>query len=126
MKKSLLIVAHGSRRTESNEEVMLIAKKLSAITASDFSDVSYGFLELAEPSIPDAIIQCINSGADSVTILPYFLSAGRHVTIDIPNEVLKVQKQYPEFPLIVTPYLGAAEGLLDVISKIALSAESVG
>ncbi|MFV1984506.1 MAG: sirohydrochlorin chelatase [Thiohalomonadales bacterium] len=122
MKKSLVIVAHGSRRSESNEELMLIAKKLAALTDTGFSDIRYGFLELAEPSIPDAIIQCINSGAESVTILPYFLSAGRHVTVDIPNEVLKVQKQYPEFPLIITPYLGAAEGLLNVIADIALLA----
>jgi len=124
MQKSLVIVAHGSRRTESNEEVMLIAKKLATLTTSDFFNVSCGFLELAEPSIPDAIIHCIKDGAKSVTILPYFLSAGRHVTIDIPNEVLKVQKQYPDFPLIITPYLGAAEGLIDVIAKIALTAES--
>lgn len=124
MKKSLVIVAHGSRRTESNEELMLIAKKLIALTAADFSDVTYGFLELAEPSIPDAIIQCINSGAESVTILPYFLSAGRHVTVDIPNEVLKVQKQYPQSSLIITPYLGAAESLLEVITSIALTASN--
>jgi len=120
MKKSLVIVAHGSRRSESNEELMLIAKKLAALTDSGFSNVGYGFLELAEPSIPDAIIECINTGTESVTILPYFLSAGRHVTIDIPNEVSKVQKQYPEFPLIITPYLGSAEGLLNVIADIAL------
>ncbi len=121
MKKSLVVVAHGSRRTESNEELISIAKNLAALTASGFSEVRYGFLELAEPSIPDAIINCIQSGAESVTILPYFLSAGRHVTVDIPNEVLKVQKQYPNCPLIITPYLGAENGLLSVIAKIALS-----
>ena len=121
IKKSLVIVAHGSRRAESNKELVVIAKKLSAITESDFSDVRYGFLELAEPSIPEAIIQCIQSGAESVTIQPYFLSAGRHVTIDIPNEILKVQEQYPQCELIITPYLGAAEGLIDVIAKIALT-----
>lgn len=123
MKKSLIIVAHGSRRAESNEEVELIAKKLLALTKSDFSDVRYGFLELAEPSIPDAIIQGIQSGAESVTILPYFLSAGRHVTVDIPNEVLTVQKQYPQCPIIIAPYLGASENLLQVIATMALSAK---
>ncbi len=123
-KKSLVIVAHGSRRTESNEEVEIIAKKLSGLVAFGFSDIRYGFLELAEPSIPDAIIQSIEAGADTVIILPYFLSAGRHVTVDIPNEVQKVQDQYPDLTLIISPYLGSADGLLEVISKIALSAES--
>ncbi len=121
MNKFLVIVAHGSRRTESNEELMLIAKKLSTLTSSGFSEIHYGFLELAEPSIPEAILQCINSGADSVVILPYFLSAGRHVTVDIPNEVSKVQQQYPNIPLVLTPYLGSADALIDVITKIALS-----
>ena len=122
-KKSLVVVAHGSRRSESNAEVKTIANKLSDLMASGFSDIRYGFLELAEPSIPDAIIQSIEAGAETVIILPYFLSAGRHVTVDIPNEVQKVQDQYPDLPLIILPYLGSADGLLQVISKIALSAE---
>ncbi len=121
MKKSLIVVAHGSRRKESNDELIAIAKKLSASMISDFSDVHYGFLELAEPSIPDAITQCIHSGAESVTVLPYFLSAGRHVTIDIPNEVLKVQQLYPKCSIVITPYLGAADGLIDVIARVALT-----
>jgi sirohydrochlorin ferrochelatase len=124
MNKSLIIVAHGSRRTESNDELMLIAKKLSTLTKSGFSEVRYGFLELAEPSIPDAILQCISAGADSVTVMPYFLSAGRHVTADIPSEVLKVQMQYPDIPIVISPYLGSAESLIDVIATIALSTES--
>ncbi len=124
MKKSLVVVAHGSRRKESNEELIAIAKKLSASMAGDFSDVHYGFLELAEPSIPDAITQCINSGAESVTVLPYFLSAGRHVTLDIPNEILKVQQLYPDCSIFITPYLGAANGLIDVIAEIALTNSS--
>ncbi|VAW94617.1 Sirohydrochlorin cobaltochelatase [hydrothermal vent metagenome] len=124
MKKSLVVVAHGSRRKESNEELITIAKKLSASTASGFSDVYYGFLELAEPSIPDAITQCINSGAQSVTVLPYFLSAGRHVTVDIPNEVLKVQQLHPECSIVITSYLGAADDLIDVIANIALTNSS--
>ncbi len=124
MNKSLVIVAHGSRRTESNEELVTIANTLSPLMASGFSDVGYGFLELAEPSIPDAIINAIKTGADTVIILPYFLSAGRHVTVDIPNEVLKVQEQYPDKSLVIAPYLGSADGLLDVIEKIALSTAS--
>jgi len=121
IKKSLVVVAHGSRRTESNEELIVIAKKLSALTDSDFSEVHYGFLELAEPTIPDAIISCIQSGAESVTVLPYFLSAGRHVTVDIPNEVSKVQQQYPKCQLTIAPYLGAAPDLIGVIAKVALN-----
>jgi len=124
MKKSLVIVAHGSRRTESNDELISIAKNLSALSGFGYSEVHYGFLELAEPSIPDAIINCIQSGANEVIILPYFLSAGRHVTVDIPNEVAKVQQQYPDCELHITPYLGAAKELLDVIANIATSARS--
>ena len=48
-----------------------------------------GFLELAEPSIPDGIQRCIDAGATEVVVVPYFLSAGRHVSEDIPAEVEK-------------------------------------
>ena len=117
--KALVIVAHGSRRQESNQEIQLLAKNLSDKGVTGFSLIQYGFLELAEPSIPEAIIQCIKNGAAEVTVLPYFLSAGRHVVTDIPEEVAKAQQVYPDTPIHITPYLGAAEELLSVMARLA-------
>ena len=55
MNRALLIVAHGSRRKESNIEVIQLAARIRTKNRS-FSDVNAAFLELAKPSISDAIL----------------------------------------------------------------------
>jgi sirohydrochlorin ferrochelatase len=115
--RSLIIIAHGSRRAESNNEVRALAEQLSTFT-QEFEQVTAAFLELAEPSIPDGIEQCVQQGADDIVILPYFLSAGRHVAEDIPALVKSKQEQYSALKITVLPYLGAAADLPALILKL--------
>lgn len=117
--KSLLLVAHGSRREASNEEVRELARRLASRAQPAFSDVSAAFLELAEPSIPDGIVRAVDNGADQVVVLPYFLSAGRHVVTDIPEEVQKAQSARPDADIRTVSYLGSAEAVLDVLLELA-------
>ena len=70
--KGLLLVAHGSRREASNEEIRALTKILASRAGDQFIDIRCAFLELAEPSIPDGIGLCVDAGADEVIVLPYF------------------------------------------------------
>jgi len=117
--KSLLLVAHGSRRAESNTEVAVVAKSLSDKVKSKYAQTSYAFLELAEPSIPEGIDELIKNGATEVTILPYFLSAGRHVHKDVPEIIDLKQQQYNDVTLRIAPYIGEAAEMIDVLVAIA-------
>ena len=72
----LILVAHGSRRKESNLEVDSLSKKMLKFNSNQFDKVIPAFLEFASPSIPEAIKKCSEMGAQRVTVLPYFLSAG--------------------------------------------------
>jgi len=114
-KRALLIVAHGSRRVASNDEVRQLAEVISAKAGIRFMLVEPAFLELAIPSIPDGIENCIQAGANEVVVLPYFLSAGRHVAQDIPAEVDIKRKQYPQIPISIAAYLGSDEGVVDLM-----------
>ena len=116
---SLLIVAHGSRREASNNEIRALARGVHGEPDNRYGMVECAFLELAEPSIPDAVRQCIERGATRVTVLPYFLSAGRHVVSDIPAEVSRVAGDYPDIPIRILPYLGAAGALTEFILQQA-------
>ena len=117
--KSLLVVAHGSRRQESNSEVRQIAGQLRRLE-SQFDRIDCAFLELAEPSIPDGLRQLIEAGADHVVVLPCFLSAGRHVMTDIPDEIDIVRKQYPAVVINLAPYLGMAPGITNLLMSQAV------
>jgi len=119
--RALLVVAHGSRREQSNEEVRKITSQIKGHTANVYGHVKCAFLELAEPSIPDGIEQCIAAGAQEVVVLPYFLSAGRHVATDIPAEVAGKQKAHPGVSIIIAPYLGAAEGIVELMLTLSRS-----
>jgi len=117
--KALLIIAHGSRREASNDEVRRLVFDLKARAGDDgFESVSCAFLELAEPSIPDAVDACVSDGATEITVLPYFLSAGRHVVEDIPAELDIGRRRHPDVTLRVLPYVGAESGMRDLILEM--------
>jgi sirohydrochlorin ferrochelatase len=117
--KCLLLVAHGSRRSASNDEIRKLATKLSARAAGSFDEVSCAFLEIAQPSIQEGIQQLIDRGAHEVVVLPYFLSAGRHVAEDIPREVRAKQAEHPGVAVRIAPYLGAAEHVPELLLALA-------
>ena len=118
--KALLVVAHGSRRVESNNEVRALTGRLGAQAHGLYARVQCAFLELAEPSIPDGLRAAIREGATQVTVVPYFLSAGRHVVVDIPAEIEGVRKEYPDIEIVLAPYVGAAPGLTELLLQQAL------
>ena len=117
--KSLLLVAHGSRRTESNTEIASLTQRLAEKASGEFAVVEHAFLELAAPLIPDGIERCIAKGATSVSVVPYFLARGTHVADDIPAQVAIKQAEYPDMDIRITDYLGTSDELVDVLLKLA-------
>jgi sirohydrochlorin ferrochelatase len=117
----LLVVAHGSRRDESNLEVGELIARLRT-NCSLFSGIDYAFLEIARPSIHEALRQQIAQGADEIIVMPYFLSAGRHVVADIPEQVEQIRAETPTINIKIAPYLGASNRIDDLVIHQALSA----
>jgi len=116
------IQSDGSRRQASNDEVRELAKVLAQSTQGEFPIVECAFLELAEPLIPDGVSACVQKGAETVTVLPYFLSAGRHVVTDIPEELEKAQSQNPTTNIKTAPYLGSAQGISEILISLSKQA----
>jgi sirohydrochlorin ferrochelatase len=121
--KTMLVVAHGSRRAESNDEVRALARQLQE-QRGEFDSVDCAFLELADPSIPDGLRRAVAAGAREVVVVPYFLSAGRHVVKDIPEEVAVVRAEHPDIVITVAPYLGAAPELAGLLLRQARAGSS--
>jgi len=119
---ALLLIAHGSRRQASNDEVRTLTRNLEQHTDDEFSIIECAFLELAEPSIPDGVSECVQKGAETVTVLPYFLSAGRHVMTDIPGELQKAQSLHPQVSIKTAPYLGSAQGISEILIGLSKQA----
>lgn len=122
-KRALLIAAHGSRRPQSNDEIKHLANRVQQQVAANFDWVEHAFLELTEPSIESGIDRCVELGAQEVVVLPYFLSAGRHVAEDIPAIVQAKQAQYraQEIAIRLTNYLGASQIMPELVLETALA-----
>ena len=115
--KALVLVAHGSRRQASNDEVVALSKLIEEQMKSEYPIIEAGFLELAEPLIPNAIDQCVKQGATDVCVVPYFLSAGRHVQEDVPAEVDKARQMHPNTPMDVLPHIGGSAMMIELIKQ---------
>jgi len=81
MSSAVLLIAHGSRRQEANDDLVRLAALVRARLPMAIVEIAY--LELAEPTIPQGLAACRDRGATDIRMLPYFLSEGAHVTTDL-------------------------------------------
>jgi len=116
---SLLIIAHGSRRAASNDEVRQLADQVRAQAGKAYDDVETAFLELAEPSITEGLAALAVRGASEIVAFPYFLAAGTHVAQDIPEAIAEFSVTYPAVKVRLTPHLGASATLPAAILGVA-------
>jgi sirohydrochlorin ferrochelatase len=113
--RALLIVDHGSRRSEANDVLPELVAMLRR--ESEFTIVFHAHMELAEPSIDEAFDACVSAGAEEVIVHPYFLSPGRHSTHDIPRMVGEAAVKHPEVSYLVTEPLGLHPKIGEVIME---------
>jgi sirohydrochlorin ferrochelatase len=88
----VVLVAHGSRAPEANEAHIELVQ---SVREAAEVDVRPAFLELAEPSVPDAIDHAVDDGATRVLVQPHFLAPGNHTTRDIPELVAAARRRHP-------------------------------
>ncbi len=117
---ALIIVAHGSRKESSNAEVMELGTKVKPLVDAHYDVVKTAFLEFAKPSLEESIIASVKEGVTHIVILPYFLASGNHVTRDIPAVVEQMEIIYPEVKIELKEHLGSAEGMVSLLSSMAL------
>ena len=110
---AIILVDHGSRRPESNEQLLAVATAYQR--HSGVAIVEPAHMELAEPSIAQAFARCVERGAREVIVFPYFLAPGRHWTEDIPRLAAEAAAGFPGIRHTVTPPLGLHPLMLQVI-----------
>ena len=109
--EAVLVVGHGSRREEANEDVRQAAQRIRA--CGSFPLVVAAFLEIAHPTIAEGFAQLVELGAKHVIVHPYFLSPGRHTRGDIPGEVRAAADRYSTVTYKITEPLAAHRFVID-------------
>ena len=93
LKTGILVVGHGSRRHEANDDVRAAARAIAE--RGGFELVEPAFLEIEHPNIAESFARLVERGAREVVVHPYFLSPGRHTRGDIPVEVRSAAAEHP-------------------------------
>ncbi len=101
----VLVVGHGSRRAEANEDVREAARAIRE--RGGFLLVEPAFLEIEHPNIAEGFARLVQQGARDITVHPYFLSPGRHTRGDIPVEVSEAARRHPGITYRITEPLSA-------------------
>jgi len=119
LRTGIIIVDHGSRRTESNQMLEEVARLFAVRFGQKYDIVQPAHMELAEPSIATAYATCVNSGAKLVVVCPFFLGPGKHWTSDIPRLVAEAAMDHPGTRYHVAQTLGIDDLILDLLDKRA-------
>lgn len=121
MRRAILLVDHGSRRSDANDQLGAVAEALRARIPGGIVEIAH--MELAEPTVATGIARCIDAGAHTIIVHPYFLGPGRHTQESIPALVTAAALQHPGIEIRISEPLGLHEGLIDAVldrvSKLA-------
>jgi sirohydrochlorin ferrochelatase len=118
---ALLIVAHGSRRAHSNEALVELAAQVEALSGQP---ARCAFLQFGTPDLATALAELAQEAA-RITVVPLFLTAGKHLAEDIAPAVDRVRREHPGLAVTVSPHLGAWDGLPQAILALATQGEGM-
>ena len=102
--RTILIVGHGSRQPSANAsfEALVAAYR----RRHSQWNVVYGYIELAEPTLGDALARACAAAAGGVVLLPLFLFRAGHVKNDVAEAVIHARQQFPGVSIQAADALG--------------------
>jgi sirohydrochlorin ferrochelatase len=113
----LLVMVHGTPRPVANNDMFTVIEQVKE--RGIFAHVEIGFMECNEPTIPEAIDNCVATGATQIVAVPYFVHAGTHVCQDLPELLREGQERYPSVSFALGNYIGLSENLTQLLIKRA-------
>ncbi len=120
MSTAVLLIAHGSPVPAANADLHQVVAAVKA--RGSYEIVEPAFLEGATPSIPEGIDRCVELGADSVLIMPYFLLLGKHVVRDLPAFVEEARERHPDVQFVIGQHLSGHDLVTEIVlERVAAS-----
>jgi len=108
---ALLLAAHGSQDEAAIRELEQLTVLVRALAPAGVA-VAAGCIELAAPSVPDALAGLIAGGATDVAVVPLMLFAAGHAKNDIPALLTRCRLDHPGVRLRYGRPLGLHPDLL--------------
>jgi len=116
----LVLFAHGSRDPLWRAPFESLLSRLRADLGED--RVSLAFMEFAPPDLEEAVAGARRAGYGFFRLLPLFLAGGAHVATDIPEQVARLRKRFPEIVVEVLRPVGEDARFADLMVTVAREA----
>lgn len=117
---AIVVIDHGSRMQAANAMLDDVVAMYREATGAPIVEPAH--MELAAPTLEDAVARCAAQGARTVVVHPYFLAPGRHSTGDIPTMVDALAPRFPDIRFAVTAPLGVDSAMAAVMHRRVASA----
>lgn len=114
MRPAILVVSHGSREGSANREFKILVQKYRKRHPG--WKIAHAFLELAKPSIPDAL-EALARKSEEILVLPLFLFAAKHVKEHIPEILRSFRSKHRDINVKLAQPLGSDPKLLDILDR---------
>jgi sirohydrochlorin ferrochelatase len=115
--QGIVFFAHGSSVESANAAVRRVAGEAARQAAVERYEVA--FLEMASPTLEQAVEALVASGIDRISVVPYFLTLGIHLQRDLPALVSRIEAAHQGIQINVTPPLDGHPGLAAVLADRA-------
>lgn len=113
MKEGVLVLSHGSRRPEANQEIVDISEQIQARNPQGVYQVA--FMSYGSPDIAAGVERLVKAGMERIIVMPLFLVTGNHITLDIPEELELQKVRWPGVEFVMAQHLAGHPGLVDII-----------
>lgn len=114
---AIILFSHGSLLCGAGETLRRIAEHMQR--RGDAPVVEVGYLNYSRPPFEAAFERCVAAGATRIVIAPYFLAAGKFVSVDLPPRIEAMRARYPGIEVRVADAMRFHEGLADAILSCA-------
>ena len=112
-REAIVLIDHGSRRSEANEQLEELADRVRSARAG--VEVRTAHLEIVEPNLAQAVDACAQAGATRIVVHPFFLAPGRHTSEDIPRLVEAARVDHPGIDIALAAPLGLDDRVVSLV-----------
>jgi sirohydrochlorin ferrochelatase len=108
-----VVFAHGSSVESANEAVRVVTAQLRE--RGGYDAVETAFLEGGRPDLKGAVEALSARGAETVVVIPYFLTLGLHLQRDLPRLIREIENSHPGLRIGVTPPLDGHPAMIEAL-----------
>lgn len=109
-----MYIGHGSRVEQGNKQFLQFIEQVKPAFPVLQREA---YIELARPTIQEAIDDIVAEGATKLAVVPVLLLTAYHATHDIPAELTKARERHPRLEITYGRPFGIEADVIDVALK---------